>query len=370
MVIFMSIYIHIPFCNTICTYCDFCKIYYDKKYIDKYLDNLKKEVLERYKNEKVKTIFIGGGTPTSLDEAELIKLLEITKIFNIEDNIEFTIESNIESITEEKLKIMKEYKVNRISIGVQSFNNEIIKILGRTHTKEEIYNKIELVKKYFDNINIDLIYAVNEKIEIVKEDIANFLKLDIPHISTYSLIIEDKTILKINNYQNINEDIDYQMYKYIENTLITSGYIHYEISNYAKEGYESKHNLVYWNNEEYYGFGLSSTSYINNKRRTNTRNLKKYLNGEYLEEENYEDENTRIENEIMLGLRKLSGLNLDTFKNKYNIDLEEKYNITDLIQKNYLIKQDNNLKINKEYIYISNEILLKIFYWHKLPNNL
>lgn len=335
-------------------------MYYNKKYIDNYLDNLKKEIEERYLGEKVKTIFIGGGTPTSLNTDELTKLLEITNIFNKEEQIEFTIESNVESIEEDKLIIMKKYGVNRLSIGVQSFNNDILKILGRTHTKEEIYDKINLAKKYFDNISIDLIYAVNENIDIVKEDLDTFLKLDIQHISAYSLIIEDKTILKINNYQNIDEDIDYQMYTLIEETLEENNYIHYEVSNYAKKGYESKHNLVYWNNEEYYGFGLSSTSYINSVRRTNTKNLNKYLNSNYLEEEIYEDEETRIENEIMLGLRKISGINLNTFKEKYKIDLETKFNIDNLIKEKYLIKENNHLKINKEYIYISNEILLKI----------
>ena len=357
----MSIYIHIPFCTTICTYCDFCKIYYNKKYIDNYLGSLKKEIEARYKHEKVKTIFIGGGTPTSLSEEELTKLLEITRVFDTEEDLEFTIESNIESLTEDKLKIMKKYGVNRLSIGMQSFNEDIIKVLGRMHTKEEVFNKIKIIKKYFDNINIDLIYAVTSDINIVKEDIDTFLKLEVPHVSAYSLIIEDRTILKINNYQSIDEDTDYQMYKYIEETLEKNGYIHYEVSNYAKEGYESKHNLTYWNNEEYYGFGLSSTSYLNNKRRTNTRNITKYLNGAYLDEETYEDKEMRMENEIMLGLRKLSGLNLDTFKKKYHIELEETYDISSLLEDGYLVKENNNLKINKEYIYISNEILLKIF---------
>ena len=263
---------------------------------------------------------------------------------------------------------MKEYGVNRLSIGVQSFNNNIIKILGRNHTKEEIFEKIKLFKKYFDNINIDLIYAVTNDINIVKQDLEEFLKLDIPHISAYSLIIEDNTILKINNYQNIDEDTDYQMYKLIEENLTENNYIHYELSKYAKKGYDSKHNLVYWNNEEYYGFGLSSTSYINNIRRTNTKNLKKYLNNNYLDEENYEDKEIRIENEIMLGLRKLEGLNMDIFKEKYNISLEELYDIKDLLKDNYLVKEENYLKINKEYIYISNEILLKLLGWHIILN--
>lgn len=335
-------------------------MYYNKKYIDKYFDSLENEIKDRYKGEKVKTIFIGGGTPTSLDSNELKRLLDITTIFNKEEVIEFTIESNVESITEFKLKVMNDYGVNRLSIGVESFNDDILKILGRNHSKEDIYNKVNLVKKYFNNINIDLIYAVTNDLDIVKEDIEYFLKLDIPHISTYSLIIEDKTILGINKYKNIDEDVDYKMYKYIENSLEKDGYIHYEVSNYAKEGYESKHNLVYWENKEYYGFGLSSTSYINNIRRTNTRNLNKYLNNNYIDEENYEDINTRIENEIMLGLRKMEGIDLNNFKHKYNRCLEELYDVSNLIKDGYLVKEDNKLRINKEYIYVSNEILLRI----------
>ena len=356
----MSIYIHIPFCNSICTYCDFCKIFYNKKYINDYLNNLEQEIKVRYKSEIVNTIFIGGGTPSSLDDEELIRLMNIIEIFKLNDNYEFTVECNIESITENKLKIMKKYGVNRISIGVESFDNSIIKLLGRNHTKKDVYNKMEIVKRYFSNINIDLIYAAYDDINILKSDIDCFLKLDIPHISTYSLIIEDNTMLKINGMKNIDEDIDYEMYKYIEDTLEKNDYIHYEISNYAKNGYQSKHNLVYWNNEEYYGFGLSSTSYINNERITNTKNLRKYLNGEYLDTSVYEDKDIRMENEIMLGLRKLDGINLDRFKDKCNVSLEVIYNIDNLVRNGYLIRDNNCIKIDKKYMYISNEIIVRI----------
>lgn len=356
----MSIYIHIPFCNSICTYCDFCKIFYNKKYINDYLNNLEQEIKVRYKSEIVNTIFIGGGTPSSLDDEELIRLMNIIRIFKLSKEYEFTIECNIESITENKLKIMKKYGVNRISIGVESFDNSIIKLLGRNHTKKDVYNKIEIVKRYFSNINIDLIYAAYDDINILKSDIDCFLKLDIPHISTYSLIIEDNTILKINGMRNIDEDIDYEMYKYIEDALEKNDYIHYEISNYAKNGYQSKHNLVYWNNEEYYGFGLSSTSYINNERITNTKNLRKYLNGEYLDTSVYEDKDIRMENEIMLGLRKLDGIDLDRFKEKFNVSLEDIYNIDNLVRNGYLIRDNNCIKIDKKYMYISNEIIVRI----------
>lgn len=356
----MSIYIHIPFCNSICTYCDFCKIFYNKKYINDYLNNLEQEIKVRYKSEIVNTIFIGGGTPSSLDDEELIRLMNIIEIFKLNDNYEFTVECNIESITENKLKIMKKYGVNRISIGVESFDNSIIKLLGRNHTKKDVYNKMEIVKRYFSNINIDLIYAAYDDINILKSDIDCFLKLDIPHISTYSLIIEDNTMLKINGMKNIDEDIDYEMYKYIEDALEKNNYIHYEISNYAKNGYQSKHNLVYWNNEEYYGFGLSSTSYINNERITNTKNLRKYLNGEYLDTSVYEDKDIRMENEIMLGLRKLDGIDLDRFKEKFNVSLEDIYNIDNLVRNGYLIRDNNCIKIDKKYMYISNEIIVRI----------
>ena len=356
----MSIYIHIPFCNSICTYCDFCKIFYDKKYINDYLNNLEQEIKVRYKSEIVNTIFIGGGTPSSLDDEEMIRLMNIIEIFKLNDNYEFTVECNIESITENKLKIMKKYGVNRISIGVESFDNSIIKLLGRNHTKKDVYNKMEIVKRYFSNINIDLIYAAYDDINILKSDIDCFLKLDIPHISTYSLIIEDNTMLKINGMKYIDEDIDYEMYKYIEDALEKNNYIHYEISNYAKNGYQSKHNLVYWNNEEYYGFGLSSTSYINNERITNTKNLRKYLNGEYLDTSVYEDKDIRMENEIMLGLRKLDGIDLDRFKEKFNVSLEDIYNIDNLVRNGYLIRDNNCIKIDKKYMYISNEIIVRI----------
>lgn len=356
----MSIYIHIPFCNSICTYCDFCKIFYNKKYINDYLNNLEQEIKVRYKSEIVNTIFIGGGTPSSLDDEELIRLMNIIEIFKLNDNYEFTVECNIESITENKLKILKDNGVNRISIGVESFDKNIIKLLGRNHTKIDVYNKIKLVKKYFDNINIDLIYAAYDNMDILKNDLECFLELGISHISTYSLMIEDNTILKINGMKNISEDIDYDMYKYIEDNLEKNNYIHYEISNYAKNGYQSKHNLVYWNNEEYYGFGLSSTSYINNERITNTKNLRKYLNGEYLDTSVYEDKDIRMENEIMLGLRKLGGIDLDRFKEKFNVSLEDIYNIDNLISEGYLVKEDNYIKINKKYMYISNEIIVRI----------
>ena len=356
----MYIYIHIPFCSSICSYCDFPKVLYDKKYIRKYLDTIKEEILERYQNEEVVSIYIGGGTPTSLDEEELKYLLEISSVFKKNNNIEFSIESNIECLTNKKIKLLKEYNVNRISLGVQSFQESTLKELNRKHQKEDVQKIIEKLKEEgFENISIDYIYGIHPDLTETKKDIEEFLKLDIPHISCYSLIIEDNTIFGINNRNYIEEDLEATMYQYINKVLTKNNYTHYEISNYAKEGYQSLHNLNYWNNGEYYGFGLGAVSYLKNIRITNTKSLTKYLKKEYIEDKQYEDKKTDISNTFMLGLRKIKGINIIDFKNKYNIDITNIEPVKQLIKEEKLILKDNHLFINPKYLYLSNEIIIE-----------
>ena len=356
----MYIYIHIPFCDCICSYCDFCKILYNNKYINNYLDNLEKEINCRYKNELIKSIYIGGGTPSSLSYQELERLFNIIKIFKLDNNYEFTIECNVNNLDINKIKLFKDNGVNRVSLGVQSFNKEILTILNRSHIYKEVYSVINNLKSNnINNINIDLIYGVTDNIDIVKKDIDYFLSLDIPHISCYSLIIEDNTLLKINNYQNINEDIEYEMYKYIENKLTSNGYIHYEISNYAKEGYSSIHNINYWDNGSYYGFGLGSVSYIDNYRISNTKNISKYNKGIYISNREYEDMNTNMSNDMILGLRKIKGVSISKFYNKYKKDIREVFDIDDLINNKILIIDNDNMYIDSKYIYLSNQVLIR-----------
>lgn len=353
-----SVYIHIPFCNTICSYCDFPKVY--SSVCDKglYLETLKKEIKTNYKNEIVNTIYIGGGTPSVLSIEELKKLLEITNLFKKNTNTEFTIECNIESIDEEKLKLLKKYNVNRISIGIESFDKKIISYLNRFHTKKETIKKIKLVKKYFNNINIDLMYAIpGQSIKSLKKDIKTYLKLKIPHISYYSLIIEPHTKLYNENTSYIDEDIDYKMYKIITKKL--KKYHHYEISNFSYVGYESKHNLVYWNNEEYYGFGLGASGNINGVRYNNTKNIHKYINGDYKLEETKLTEEEKMQEEMFLGLRKLDGVDINKFEKKYHKKIEEVFDIKDLLEKNILIKKDGYMFINKNNIYTSNDIMIR-----------
>lgn len=355
-----SAYIHIPFCNTICTYCDFCKIYYDKKYINDYLSNLEKEIKSRYKEDILDTIYIGGGTPTSLDVSELERLLKILSIFKKNNNLEYTIESNVESLSLDKIKLIKKYGINRVSLGVQSFNDKILKELNRHHNKDMVFKAVKKLKNNgITNINIDLIYGVNNDINNIKNEIKEFIKLDIPHISCYSLIIEDNTIFGISNRNYIDESIEYEMYEIIRNTLKDNNYNHYEISNYSKDNYQSRHNLTYWNNDYYYGFGLGAVSFIDNKRISNTKNLTKYLKGNYIYEEILEDKKTRMENELIVGLRKIEGINTKEFYKKYNENIEDIFPIKRLIKEGKLNIKNNNIFIPEDKLYLSNEILLE-----------
>lgn len=353
-----SVYIHIPFCNTICSYCDFPKIYSNVCSKKKYLNTLKKEIEKKYQNEEIKTIYIGGGTPSVLTEEELQQLFDMIKIFKKSKNCEFTIECNIENIDIEKLKIFKKNGINRISIGVESFDPKVIAYLNRNHTKKDAIKKIKLTKKYFKNINIDLMYAIPiQTTKSLKKDIKTYLKLKIPHISYYSLIIEPHTKLYNENINYIDEEIDYKMYKIINKKL--KKYQHYEISNYSLKGYESKHNLVYWNNEEYYGFGMGASGYINGIRYNNTKNINEYMSGKYIKEEKKLTKLEQMQEEMFLGLRKIKGVNTKEFEKKFQNKIEDVFNINDLLEKNILIKKDEYMFINKKNIYTSNEIMIR-----------
>ena len=351
-------YIHIPFCNTICTYCDFCKLIYNKKWVMDYLKCLEKEISVRYKGELLNTIYIGGGTPNSLSDTEFEYLLKIVSKINKTKDIEYTIECNIELLTENQIILMKKYGVNRVSLGIQTFNPKYLKFLNRHHTKEEVIEKINLLKRYgINNINVDLIYAISgSALEDLESDLEILLKLDVPHISTYSLMIEPNTILYIRNEMPIDEDLDYLMYKKIEEKL--NNYNHYEVSNFALPGFESKHNLKYWNNLEYYGIGLSASGYIDNVRYTNTFNLSNYLKGEVESESHLLSKKEQMENEMILGLRKLEGVNIKKFYDKYNVNIEDVFDINALINNNDLVKENGYLKIKEDKIYISNDILV------------
>ena len=354
-----SVYIHIPFCNSICSYCDFCKLLYNEKLVDDYLDSLKNEIIDNYKGEILNTIYIGGGTPSSLSIKQLNKLFEIIKIFKINKNYEFTIEMNLSDISREKLDLFKKNKVNRISIGVESVNPKYFKFLNRESDKKEVIEKINIVKEYFNNFNIDLMYAFpNQTVKEVLDDLSFIISLNPTHISIYSLIIEEHTKIFIDRINPIKEELEEKMYYNIIKELKKNNYIHYEISNFAKKGFESIHNQVYWNNDHYYGFGLGSAGFINNTRCTNTRSINKYLNGNYLLEKEEISKDIDMENEMIFGLRKIKGVNKETFFNKYGINIYDQFDIISLIDKKLLIDDGKNIYIPEDKLYIQNSILI------------
>lgn len=356
-----SVYIHIPFCVSICNYCDFCKLYYDKKIINDYFDALRKEIEQTYKGEEIKTIYIGGGTPTALSLDELTILFDMLKIFKTENLVEFTIEGNVESIDKEKLMLFKKVGINRLSIGVQSFNPKILGILGRNHTIEMVNNVLRWSRDIgIDNINIDMMYGINgQTLDDLRDDLNILLNLKVPHISYYSLIIEPHTKLYIDSYPDIDEDLNATMYTYINKTLSDMNYNHYEISNYAKDGFESIHNLVYWHNLEYYGFGLGASSFIGNIRYDNTRSLNQYLNSNYILYEHILNDREMMENEMILGLRLTSGVNKNHFYEKYKKRIEDVFLLDKLIANEHLIDKDNFLYIPQDHLFISNSILIE-----------
>ena len=281
-----AVYIHIPFCNYICAYCDFCKVYYNKKYVNKYLNALEEEIKTNYKGEIITSLYIGGGTPSSLSLGELEKLFNILKIFNLSKDCEITMEANPDSLTIDKIRLLKEYGVNRVSLGVETINKKLQTVIDRRTDKDTVIACIKNLKNIgITNINVDLIYAIKEEtIEDLKEDLNFLLSLDVPHVSTYSLIIENNTKLKIDHINNIDKTLDREMYDLISKVLKGNNYIHYEISNFSKDGYQSKHNLKYWENKHYYGFGVGASGYLNNIRYTNTRSITKYIEGKTINE--------------------------------------------------------------------------------------
>lgn len=357
-----SVYIHIPFCKSICSYCDFCKLFYIKKWVYKYLESLYEEVKKRYEGEVIKTIYIGGGTPSSLNPKELDKLHEIIGLFNKDKNCEITFEANISDLNDLYLTRLKNIGINRLSIGVESFDEENLKILGREASFDETQKIIKIARsKGFNNINIDMIYAIpNEDVEILKSDLKKVTKLNPDHISFYSLILEPNTKINLHYDKTVDEDIEYEMYKLIQKTLKKEGYDHYEVSNYAQPKKYSKHNLVYWLNGEYYGFGLGATGYMHEVRYENTRNITKYIKGDYegiTELVSLEDEK---KNALMLGLRLTKGIDLNAWFLKYNENLEAFESIKKLVKEKMLIIDNNRLYINPKKFYIMNEILVQI----------
>lgn len=356
-----SLYIHIPFCNSICDYCDFTKLQYFTIFSKPYLKALKKEI-ESYNIDDLDTIYIGGGTPISLSDEEFEELLKM--VLPYAKNIkEYTVECNPESLTETKLRLMKKYRANRISIGVESTDDEILKAINRKHTFNDVKLAIKNARSIgFDNISVDLILGLpNVSKKMLERDIKNIIDLGVDHVSCYSLTVHPNTVFYINGITELESDIERELYDLVNKELGNSGFIHYEISSWSK-GKESLHNLTYWRNEEYYGCGLGASGYIKGWRYKNITNIQSYILGNFVAEKEKVSVKDDLEYEIMLNLRTRYGLNLDKIKEIYGYDMFiNKHNELTLLQKNGLIKIiDSNIIPTYEGMMLLDQIILKL----------
>ena len=366
----ISLYIHIPFCKQKCLYCDFPSYAGKEVLMDDYIEALNKEILEKGQNYIINSIFIGGGTPSYLTNNNLKKLLSTINKLKLEENLEFTVECNPGTLTEESLKIMKNNNVNRLSIGLQSTKNTLLKNIGRIHSYEEFKNSYLLARKMgFNNINVDLMFGLpNQKIEDWKESLEEIVKLEPEHISAYSLIIEEGTcfynLYEENKLELPSEDSEREMYLLTKEILNKHDYHQYEISNFAKEGKECFHNKVYWKCNEYLGLGVSASSFIDKKRIRNIDNIKTYIeridkNEDVVDEIHINTKNDDIEEFVFMGLRMINGIDLNEFRCRFNQDIYEVYG--DIIEKNIkkelLINDLGRLYLSLKGIEVSNYVM-------------
>ena len=365
----IGIYIHIPFCIKKCEYCDFVSYCNKKEYVPQYINALKKEIKNNINKEyKITTIYIGGGTPSSIEENYIADIIETIKLNmneeNLKDfeNIEVTIEVNPGTVNKEKLQVYKKIGINRLSIGLQETHNELLKSIGRIHTYEEFIKTYNLARKIgFNNINVDLMIALpNQTIQDIKENLEKITKLNPEHISVYSLILEEGTPFynkyNENKIKLPDEDLERNMYWYVKNTLENNGYMHYEISNFSKKGFESKHNMNCWNQEEYLGFGVAAHSYNNKVRYSNTNSIEEYIKGSNKiihEEQTLEDMQKEY---MLLGLRKIEGINIQKFKNKFaqNPIFIFKEQLNKLVDEELIIVDGNEIKLTNKGLDLAN----------------
>lgn len=371
----LGIYIHIPFCKQKCYYCDFVSYSNKCSEVKEYIESLKKEIEEfDFSNYKVTSIYIGGGTPSYIDSIYIVEILSELKeklkcnLIEFKD-IEITIEVNPGTVDTKKLNDYKKLGINRLSIGLQSTKNDILKKIGRIHTYQEFLEIYKLARETgFKNINIDLMIGIpGQKIGDLKNTLQDIMKLEPEHISVYSLIIEENTpiekMLENGEIKLPDEDLERNMYWYVKNTLELNGYNHYEISNFAKFGKESRHNLNCWNQEEYIGFGVAAHSYLNGIRFSNTINVEEYI--QHIEN-NRKEENIQIEesqsledkkNEfMMLGFRKIQGVDIARFKEKFidNPIFLYRENLNKLVEEGLIEVDLNHIKLTNKGIDLAN----------------
>ncbi|MGY6212383.1 radical SAM family heme chaperone HemW [Cytobacillus firmus] len=366
-------YIHIPFCEHICHYCDFNKVYLKNQPVGEYLDSLDKEMdlaLKETPVTRLDSIFVGGGTPTALNGKQLEQLCStIKRQLPYDSFTEYTFEANPGDLSMEKLQILYDAGVNRLSFGVQTFNDELLKRIGRSHRAKDVFQSIEAAKQVgFDNISIDLIYSLpGQTLQDFKDTLETSFTLDIVHYSGYSLIIEPKTVfynlMRRGKLPTTGEDVEAEMYDLLMEQMDKHGFAQYEISNFAKAGYESRHNITYWDNEWYFGFGAGAHGYVNGLRRSNHGPLKKYMepieNGQLpILEEHKVPLEEQMEEEMFLGLRKTAGVSISRFKEKFGKDplVHFENQIKQHTEKKLIIAGKEHIKLTRRGRFLGNEV--------------
>lgn len=366
-----SAYVHIPFCTQICYYCDFSKVFIKNQPVDSYLEHLIEEY-DSYDIKNLRTLYIGGGTPTALSAPQLAFLLEkLTDKLDLSYLEELTIEANPGDLDEEKIAVLKDSPVNRVSLGVQTFNDRMLKQIGRSHLEKDIYENIANLKKAgFDNISIDLIYALpKQTMEDVKINVAKAIALDIPHMSLYSLILENHTVfmnrMRRGKLPLPKEDLEAEMFEYIIAELEKAGFEHYEISNFSKPGFESRHNLMYWDNAEYYGIGAGASGYVNGVRYKNHGPIRHYLQAVEAGNARVQEEvltlHEKMEEEMFLGLRKKSGVSKKRFEEKFGLSFEDQYGavVSELTEQGLLVPDRDIVRMTKQGLFLGDTVAEK-----------
>lgn len=369
----ISLYIHIPFCAQKCLYCDFPSFARKDHLRKAYIEALNKEIIslrEKHNNLEINTIFIGGGTPSVLEADELECLLKEVAKLNMAKEVEYSMECNPGNLTEEKLEVMKKYGVNRISMGLQAKQDNLLKGLGRIHNYKTFKENFLLAKKVgFNNINVDLMFGLpNQSLNEWEETLREIISLEPAHISAYSLIIEEGTAF-YNLYENDKlklptEEEERKMYHLAKKILEENGFNQYEISNYAKEGKECRHNLAYWNMDNWIGVGSAAASYINGKRIKNISSVEEYINsikdkGEAVEEIINNSKNDNMEEFMFMGLRKINGIDENEFKNRFSMNINDVYGeiLNKYIGEGLLIRESGRIFLSEKGIEISNVIM-------------
>ena len=376
----LSLYVHIPFCDLICPYCDFNKYSNVDNLIEDFIKSLITEIeikSKKFKTYQIKSIFFGGGTPSYLKETRLSKIVEkIKSLYNVNSNAEISIEINPRDINKNILNTYSALGINRISIGGQSFDDKVLKKLGRNHGANDLIKSINLIKESaFSNINLDLIFGVpDQTLNQWKDTLNKFVQFNIPHISTYCLTFEPKTKyfkdLEKNKISEPKETLIIKMFNYTSKFLSDNGYNQYEISNWSKDNFECHHNLRYWKMEDYLGFGPGSSSFIRGERSKNIRSLKDYIKKskeEKISDKTYIQNNYTNSNKdnmfeyIMLNLRLKTGINHDDFKFKFNNNFSSmnKNLIADLTKIDLIKHDKSHTYLTKKGIMLSDEISRK-----------